>query len=116
MRPAHAPRPAVRSDPPPPTTLRRRDGRARTRRSARPRKRATTRLKRRLFRHRLPELSRYADAKTTDAKHRAKVRGYILDAPSDKSFAPMARLIKGLDTKLIHAGEPEPLIAGAVTM
>ncbi|HSU89994.1 MAG TPA: aminotransferase class I/II-fold pyridoxal phosphate-dependent enzyme [Sporolactobacillaceae bacterium] len=28
----------------------------------------------------------------------------------------MARLIKGLDTKLIHAGEPEPLIAGAVTM
>jgi cystathionine beta-lyase/cystathionine gamma-synthase len=28
----------------------------------------------------------------------------------------MARLIKGLDTKLIHAGEPDPLIAGAVTM
>src|SRR5258708_16036318 len=28
----------------------------------------------------------------------------------------MARLIKGLDTKLIHAGEPEPLINGAVTM
>jgi cystathionine beta-lyase/cystathionine gamma-synthase len=28
----------------------------------------------------------------------------------------MARLIKGLDTKLIHAGEPEPLIDGAVTM
>ena len=28
----------------------------------------------------------------------------------------MARLIKGLDTKLIHAGEPEPLIGGAVTM
>ncbi len=28
----------------------------------------------------------------------------------------MARLIKGLDTKLIHAGEPEPLISGAVTM
>ena len=26
----------------------------------------------------------------------------------------MARLIKGLDTKLIHAGEPEPLIGGAV--
>src|SRR5271155_3470721 len=26
------------------------------------------------------------------------------------------RLIKGLDTKLIHAGEPEPLIGGAVTM
>ncbi len=26
----------------------------------------------------------------------------------------MARLIKGMDTKLIHAGEPEPLIAGAV--
>jgi len=28
----------------------------------------------------------------------------------------MARLIKGLDTKLIHAGEPEPLIEGAVAM
>ena len=28
----------------------------------------------------------------------------------------MARLIKGLDTKLIHAGEPDPLIDGAVTM
>jgi len=28
----------------------------------------------------------------------------------------MARLIKGLDTKLIHAGEPDPLIGGAVTM
>ena len=28
----------------------------------------------------------------------------------------MARLIKGLDTKLIHAGEPEPLISGVVTM
>ena len=28
----------------------------------------------------------------------------------------MARLIKGLDTKLIHAGEPEPLIGGAVAM
>ncbi len=28
----------------------------------------------------------------------------------------MARLIKGLDTKLIHAGEPEPLIGDAVTM
>ncbi|MDO8434181.1 MAG: aminotransferase class I/II-fold pyridoxal phosphate-dependent enzyme [Candidatus Binatus sp.] len=28
----------------------------------------------------------------------------------------MARLIKGFDTKLIHAGEPEPLIGGAVTM
>ncbi len=28
----------------------------------------------------------------------------------------MARRIKGLDTKLIHAGEPEPLIAGAVAM
>ena len=28
----------------------------------------------------------------------------------------MARLIKGLETKLIHAGEPEPLIGGAVTM
>src|SRR5258705_7698284 len=28
----------------------------------------------------------------------------------------MPRLIKGLDTKLIHAGEPEPLIGGAVTM
>ena len=28
----------------------------------------------------------------------------------------MRRLIKGLDTKLIHAGEPEPLIEGAVTM
>ena len=28
----------------------------------------------------------------------------------------MARLIKGLDTKLIHAGEPEPLVGGAVTM
>ena len=26
------------------------------------------------------------------------------------------RLIKGLDTKLIHAGEPDPLIGGAVTM
>src|ERR1700683_5297437 len=26
------------------------------------------------------------------------------------------RLIKGLDTKLIHAGEPEPLIGGAVPM
>src|SRR5271156_1109520 len=26
------------------------------------------------------------------------------------------RLIKGLDTKLIHAGEPEPRIGGAVTM
>jgi cystathionine beta-lyase/cystathionine gamma-synthase len=29
---------------------------------------------------------------------------------------PMARLIKGIDTKLIHAGEPDPLIAGAVSM
>ena len=28
----------------------------------------------------------------------------------------MARLIKGLDTKLIHAGEPDPLIGGAVAM
>ncbi|MGO9449876.1 MAG: trans-sulfuration enzyme family protein [Candidatus Binataceae bacterium] len=28
----------------------------------------------------------------------------------------MARLMKGLDTKLIHAGEPEQLIGGAVTM
>jgi cystathionine beta-lyase/cystathionine gamma-synthase len=28
----------------------------------------------------------------------------------------MARLIKGLETRLIHAGEPEPLIGGAVTM
>lgn len=28
----------------------------------------------------------------------------------------MARLIKGLDTKLIHAGEPDPLIEGAVAM
>jgi cystathionine beta-lyase/cystathionine gamma-synthase len=28
----------------------------------------------------------------------------------------MARLIKRLDTKLIHAGEPDPLIGGAVTM
>src|SRR5215469_8050069 len=28
----------------------------------------------------------------------------------------MARLIKGLDTKLIHAGEPQPLISGAVAM
>ena len=28
----------------------------------------------------------------------------------------MARLIKGLETKLIHGGEPEPLIEGAVTM
>ncbi len=28
----------------------------------------------------------------------------------------MARLIKGLETKLIHAGEPEPLIGGAVSM
>jgi cystathionine beta-lyase/cystathionine gamma-synthase len=28
----------------------------------------------------------------------------------------MGRLIKGLDTKLIHAGEPEPRIAGAVSM
>src|SRR5271156_4197831 len=28
----------------------------------------------------------------------------------------MARLIKGLETKLIHAGEPDPLIGGAVTM
>src|SRR5271156_5034970 len=28
----------------------------------------------------------------------------------------MARLIKGLETKLIHAGEPEPLIGGAVAM
>ena len=28
----------------------------------------------------------------------------------------MARLIKGLETKLIHAGEPEPLIEGAVAM
>src|ERR1035437_10133993 len=28
----------------------------------------------------------------------------------------MAQLIKGIDTKLIHAGEPEPLIGGAVTM
>jgi cystathionine beta-lyase/cystathionine gamma-synthase len=28
----------------------------------------------------------------------------------------MARLIKGIDTKLIHAGEPDPLIFGAVTM
>src|ERR1700735_2190112 len=26
------------------------------------------------------------------------------------------RLIKGLETKLIHAGEPEPLIGGAITM
>jgi cystathionine beta-lyase/cystathionine gamma-synthase len=28
----------------------------------------------------------------------------------------MARLMKGLDTKLIHAGEPDPLICGAVSM
>ena len=28
----------------------------------------------------------------------------------------MARLIKGIDTKLIHAGEPEPLIGGGVNM
>jgi cystathionine beta-lyase/cystathionine gamma-synthase len=28
----------------------------------------------------------------------------------------MAKLMKGLDTKLIHAGEPEELIGGAVTM
>jgi len=28
----------------------------------------------------------------------------------------MARLIKGIDSKLVHAGEPEPLICGAVTM
>ena len=28
----------------------------------------------------------------------------------------MARLIKGIESKLIHAGEPEPLIGGAVTM
>jgi cystathionine beta-lyase/cystathionine gamma-synthase len=28
----------------------------------------------------------------------------------------MARIIKGIDTKLIHAGEPEPLIGGAVSM
>ncbi len=28
----------------------------------------------------------------------------------------MARLIKGIDSKLVHAGEPEPLIGGAVTM
>jgi len=28
----------------------------------------------------------------------------------------MAKLMKGLDTKLIHAGEPEQLIGGAVTM
>jgi cystathionine beta-lyase/cystathionine gamma-synthase len=28
----------------------------------------------------------------------------------------MGRLIKGLDTKLIHSGEPEPRIAGAVAM
>jgi len=28
----------------------------------------------------------------------------------------MARLIKGIDSKLIHAGEPEPLIGGAVAM
>jgi len=28
----------------------------------------------------------------------------------------MARLIKGIESKLIHAGEPEPLIEGAVTM
>lgn len=28
----------------------------------------------------------------------------------------MARLMKGLDTKLIHAGEPEELVGGAVTM
>lgn len=27
----------------------------------------------------------------------------------------MARLIKGIESKLIHAGEPEPLISGAVT-
>jgi cystathionine beta-lyase/cystathionine gamma-synthase len=31
-------------------------------------------------------------------------------------LASMARLIKGFDTKLIHAGEPDPLIGGAVTM
>src|ERR1700675_4535573 len=31
-------------------------------------------------------------------------------------FSPMARLIKGIDTKLIHAGEPDPLIGGAVAM
>src|SRR5258708_24417986 len=30
--------------------------------------------------------------------------------------AHMARLIKGFDTKLIHAGEPEPLLGRAVTM
>jgi cystathionine beta-lyase/cystathionine gamma-synthase len=28
----------------------------------------------------------------------------------------MAKIVKGLETKLIHAGEPEPLIGGAVTM
>src|SRR5262249_5841814 len=28
----------------------------------------------------------------------------------------MTRLMKGIDTKLIHGGEPDPLIAGAVTM
>ena len=28
----------------------------------------------------------------------------------------MARLVKGIESKLIHAGEPEPLIEGAVTM
>src|ERR1700735_2275458 len=41
------------------------------------------------------------------------------DAPDDKCRGiggSMARLIKGLETKLIHAGEPEPLIGGAVTM
>src|ERR1700722_10924514 len=41
------------------------------------------------------------------------------DAASDKCRGiggSMARLIKGLETKLIHAGEPEPLIEGAVAM
>src|SRR5216684_8547689 len=32
------------------------------------------------------------------------------------SYYNSMRLIKGFDTRLIHAGEPEPLIGGAVTM
>src|SRR5205814_9189264 len=38
------------------------------------------------------------------------------DAPPHQEASAMAKVMKGLDTKLIHAGEPEERIAGAVVM
>jgi cystathionine beta-lyase/cystathionine gamma-synthase len=40
----------------------------------------------------------------------------MLEAIISCGGGSMARLIKGFDTKLIHAGEPDPLIGGAVSM